>query len=73
MLFMAQKKYKIDMSNSYFIGDRWKDMKASYTAGVKGLFVDFKYNEKPATKYHKKFNSLYKAVIFLKKEIQQNI
>jgi len=73
MLFMAQKKYKIDMSNSYFIGDRWKDMKASYTAGVKGLFVDFKYNEKPATKYHKKFNSLYKAVIFLKKKIQQNI
>ena len=73
MLYVAQKKYKIDMSKSYFIGDRWKDMKASYTAGVKGLFVDFQYNEKPATKYHKKFNSLYNAVIFLKKEIQQNM
>jgi D-glycero-D-manno-heptose 1,7-bisphosphate phosphatase len=70
---MAQEKYKIDMSKSYFIGDRWKDMKAGYTAGVKGLFVDFKYNEKPAAKYYKKFSSLYKTMIFLKKEIQKTI
>ena len=48
-------------------------MKAGYTAGVKGLFVDFKYNEKPAAKYYKKFSSLYKTMIFLKKEIQQTI
>lgn len=67
MLFLAKKKHNIDMSKSYFIGDRWKDMEASYRAGVKGLFVDFNYKEKKPIKYFKKFNSLYKTMIYLKK------
>ena len=66
MLFLAKKKYKIDMSKSYFIGDRWKDMEASHKAGVRGLFVDFNYKEKKSINYFKKFSSLYKVMTYLK-------
>jgi D-glycero-D-manno-heptose 1,7-bisphosphate phosphatase len=66
MLFLAQKKYNIDMSKSYFVGDRWKDMEASCRAGIRGLFVDFNYKEKKPVKYFKKFSSLYKTMIYLK-------
>ena len=69
MLFLAKKKHKIDMSKSYFVGDRWKDMEASHRAGVRGLFVDFNYKEKKPVKYFKKFSSLYKTMIYLKKNL----
>ncbi len=65
--FWQKKKHNIDMSRSYFIGDRWKDMEASHRAGVKGIFVDFNYKEKKPVKYFKKFSSLYKTMIYLKK------
>jgi len=69
MLFLAKKKHNIDMSKSYFVGDRWKDMEASHRAGVRGLFVDFNYKEKKPVKYFEKFSSLYKTMIYLKKNL----
>ena len=46
MLLDAQKKWNIDLSFSYLIGDRSKDIEAGIKAGVKTIFIDYNYNEK---------------------------
>ena len=46
MLLDAQKKSNIDLSFSYLVGDRSKDIEAGIKAGVKTIFIDYNYNEK---------------------------
>ena len=46
MLLDAQKKWNIDLSLSYLIGDRSKDIDAGQKAGVKTIFIDYNYEEK---------------------------
>lgn len=40
-------KHKINLRESYMIGDRWKDVIAGHAAGCKTIFIDRKYAEKP--------------------------
>lgn len=40
LLLQGIEKYNIDPAQSYFIGDRERDMEAAAAAGVKGIFVD---------------------------------
>jgi D-glycero-D-manno-heptose 1,7-bisphosphate phosphatase len=40
LLLQGIEKYDIDAANSYFIGDRERDMEAAAAAGVKGILVD---------------------------------
>jgi len=46
MLIDAKKKYNIEFNNSYFIGDRWRDIDAGKKTGCKTIFIDRMYNEK---------------------------
>ena len=46
MLFLAKKKWSIDLKRSFLIGDRSKDIKAGLSAGVKTVFLDNNYEEK---------------------------
>lgn len=45
MLFQATEKYGIDLSQSFLVGDRWKDIEAGKSAGCKTVFIDYRYNE----------------------------
>ena len=51
MMFLdAAKKWKIDLSNSYLVGDRKKDIDAGIKSGCKTFFIDYNYDEdKPKT------------------------
>lgn len=44
-IFELAKKYKIDLKESFVIGDRWKDVVAGKAAGCKTIFVDWQYDE----------------------------
>ena len=46
MLKEASKKYKINLKNSFVIGDRWKDIDAGKKANCKTTFIDKGYSEK---------------------------
>jgi D-glycero-D-manno-heptose 1,7-bisphosphate phosphatase len=46
MLLEASKKYDIDLSLSYMVGDRAGDVLAGRNAGTKTIFLDFDYKEK---------------------------
>jgi D-sedoheptulose 7-phosphate isomerase len=49
MLFEAQRKHNIDLTRSFFIGDRWRDIDAGHNAGCKTILIDYGYRErKPA-------------------------
>jgi D-glycero-D-manno-heptose 1,7-bisphosphate phosphatase len=38
-------KYDLDLSQSWMVGDRWKDVAAGQSAGLKTIFVNYDYAE----------------------------
>ncbi len=49
MLFEAARKHNIDLSRSFLVGDRWRDIDAGHAAGCKTILIDHGYRErKPA-------------------------
>jgi D-glycero-D-manno-heptose 1,7-bisphosphate phosphatase len=45
MLLEAARQYDIDVSRSYMVGDRWRDVGAGRAAGCFTIFVDRGYTE----------------------------
>ncbi len=46
LLLAAAQDYDIDLTKSYMIGDRWKDIEAGRRAGCRTIWLDFQYREK---------------------------
>lgn len=50
LLYMASKAHGVDLTKSFMIGDRWRDIEAGEAAGCKTFFINYRYAEKnPAT------------------------
>lgn len=45
MLRHAASELKIDLSRSWMVGDRWRDVDCGYAAGCKTIFIDRGYAE----------------------------
>jgi D-glycero-D-manno-heptose 1,7-bisphosphate phosphatase len=45
LILQAANKYGLDLSNSWMVGDRWKDIAAGQAVGLKTIFVDYHYAE----------------------------
>lgn len=45
-LFEAAQEHNIDLSRSFMIGDRWRDVEAGASAGCKTFFINYRYSEK---------------------------
>lgn len=45
LILQAAEKYDSDLSASWMVGDRWRDVLAGRAAGLKTVFVDYKYGE----------------------------
>ncbi len=45
-LLEAAKMHNIDLSKSFMIGDRWRDIEAGAAAGCKTFFINYGYQEK---------------------------
>jgi D-sedoheptulose 7-phosphate isomerase len=49
LLLEAHRKHNIDLSRSFVVGDRWRDIDAGHNAGCKTVLIDYGYKErKPA-------------------------
>ncbi|OZB49139.1 MAG: D,D-heptose 1,7-bisphosphate phosphatase [Polynucleobacter sp. 39-45-136] len=44
-LLDAAKEHEIDLSRSFMVGDRWRDIEAGSSAGCKTFFINYKYDE----------------------------
>lgn len=45
MLLRAAAVYAIDLSGSFLIGDRWRDVDCAHAAGCRAVFIDHGYRE----------------------------
>lgn len=45
LLLEAVRKHDIDLSRSFMIGDRWRDVEAGHNAGCKTILIDYGYRE----------------------------
>ena len=61
----SAKSRGIDLSHSFMVGDRWRDIEAGEAAGVKTVFIDYGYDEKQPIAYDLKASSLLDAVPFI--------
>lgn len=44
-LLDAARKHQIDLSKSFMVGDRWRDIEAGISAGCKTFFINYSYSE----------------------------
>jgi D-glycero-D-manno-heptose 1,7-bisphosphate phosphatase len=49
MLKRAAEELHLDLSRSWMVGDRWRDIDCGANAGVKTVFIDWAYQEKLRT------------------------
>ena len=49
LMLDAAREYDIDLSSSFMIGDRWKDIDAGKSAGCRTIWINRGYVEKEAT------------------------
>lgn len=46
MLLAAARDHGIDLTASFMVGDRWRDVEAGRRAGCRTLFIDYGYDER---------------------------
>lgn len=62
LLLEAAQEWKIDLSGSFVVGDRWKDIEAGRRAGCSTIFVEYGYSEVRPKTFDKLASSLTDAV-----------
>jgi D-glycero-D-manno-heptose 1,7-bisphosphate phosphatase len=46
MVYEAEKRWNIDLSISYLIGDRWRDIETAKNCNLTSILIDYQYDEK---------------------------
>lgn len=68
MLLAAARDFHIDLTRSFLIGDRWRDVEAGARGGCRTVFLDFGYQERgPETPPHVTVNNLAEGVDWILK------
>ena len=62
MLVEAANEWNINLSQSFIVGDRWRDVGAGKAAGCKTFFIDYEYKENMIHKPDYKVTGLAEAV-----------
>jgi D-glycero-D-manno-heptose 1,7-bisphosphate phosphatase len=69
LMLEAAKKYGIELTESFLIGDRWRDVDAGNSAKCKTLYINYGYQERrPATPATFETDSLRGAVDWILKQ-----
>ena len=61
LLLQAAKDWQIDLSASFMVGDRWKDIEAGRRAGCKTVLIDYAYAEATQSMPDQRVRSLAEA------------
>ena len=64
------KNLGIDLSQSYMIGDRWRDIGAGINAGCKTIFIDYGYQETKPVDFDHTVKNLMDATKIIIKETE---
>jgi D-glycero-D-manno-heptose 1,7-bisphosphate phosphatase len=69
-LLAAAKLHEIDLSQSFMVGDRWRDVEAGHRAGCKTIFIDYGYSEKQPEFVNHRVISLQQATEIIMGELK---
>jgi D-glycero-D-manno-heptose 1,7-bisphosphate phosphatase len=61
LLFRAAADLGIELSSSFMVGDRWRDVEAGKRAGCRTFFIDCSYDERPPSSCDFRVGSLVEA------------
>lgn len=70
MLITLAQTYNIDLSASYMIGDRWRDISCGKAAAVTSILIDYNYAERMVDQPDHRVNCFSQAVEYILKENQ---
>jgi D-glycero-D-manno-heptose 1,7-bisphosphate phosphatase len=73
MLLRAAGELKIDLSRSWMVGDRWRDVDCGRAAGCKTVFIDYGYAEELKQKPHFIARSLAEAAEIILHESKSDL
>jgi D-glycero-D-manno-heptose 1,7-bisphosphate phosphatase len=69
-LLAAANEHGIDLSSSFMVGDRWRDVEAGERAGSKTIFLDYGYNEKQPERFNHRAHSLVEAARIILQNVE---
>jgi len=61
LLLGAARDMDVDLSSSFMVGDRWRDVEAGRRAGCTAIFIDYHYAEPLQSEPHLRVSSLTEA------------
>lgn len=65
MLLDAAEQFSLDLSRSFMIGDRWRDIEAGKNAGCTTIFIDYQYEEQLVSPPDYIAESLWEAAVLI--------
>jgi D-glycero-D-manno-heptose 1,7-bisphosphate phosphatase len=68
MLLAAAERRRLNLVNSYMVGDRWRDIEAGRRAGCRTIFIDHGYDERAPKASDAVVASLGEAVTWILEE-----
>lgn len=73
MLLAAAQEWQIDLTRSFMVGDRWRDIAAGKAAGCYTFFIDYQYRERCIEKPDLSVASMQEAGNFILQNLDQLI
>ena len=67
MLFTGAREFDVDLTASFMVGDRWRDVAAGMRAGCKTIFIDYGYDEKIPQSCDYRVSSTQEAIMAILK------
>lgn len=61
LLIKAAREWSVDLSASFVVGDRWRDVEAGRLAGCRTIYIDYGYDEQRPEKFDFRVDSLAAA------------
>ena len=71
MLLAAAAELGIDLSSSYMVGDRWRDVEAGQAAGCQTIFIRSGYTERQPDRYDIAVDSFAEASLAITRQVTQ--
>jgi len=71
LLLAAAQDYNLDLSASFMVGDRWRDIEAGRRAGCQTVFIDYGYAEAQPIHPDAQVQSTFEAVAWILRNMER--
>ena len=65
LITAAAAERNVDLSSSFLVGDRWRDIEAGQRAGCTTFYIDYGYSERQPEGWHYRVTSLAEAAAII--------